>query len=86
MAGTNVYDVMYHQHFLGTFKIVPLPAVGEYVYDRILRGTQFPKQFPIIGLPWQKFGYFIDIQYIFFQKDNKRSVCTQSGILIVTLC
>ncbi len=36
LAGTNLYDVMYHQHFLGSLKIIPLPAVGDYVRDRLM--------------------------------------------------
>ena len=39
MAGTNLYDAMYHQHFLGSLKLIPLPAVGEYVRTSALKGT-----------------------------------------------
>ena len=39
MAGTNLYDVMYHQHFLGSHKLIPLPAVGEYVRERARKGS-----------------------------------------------
>ena len=39
MAGTSLYDAMYHQHFLGSLKLIPLPAVGEYVRTSVQRGT-----------------------------------------------
>ncbi len=38
LAGTNLYDIMYHQHFFGSHKIVPLIGVGEYVKHRLLKG------------------------------------------------
>ena len=41
MAGTNLYDVMYHQHFFGSHKLIPLPAVGEYVRARAHKGNIF---------------------------------------------
>ena len=44
MAGTNLYDVMYHQHFFGSHKLIPLPAVGEYVRTRARKGGIIVKQ------------------------------------------
>ncbi len=38
LAGNNLYDVMYHQHFFGSHKIVPLIGVGEYVKHRLQKG------------------------------------------------
>ncbi|XP_065672992.1 uncharacterized protein LOC101237499 isoform X1 [Hydra vulgaris] len=35
MAGSIIYDVMYQQHYLGTHKIIPLPASCEYVQNHI---------------------------------------------------
>ena len=41
LAGTNMYDVMYHQHYMGSYKLIPLPAVGEYIHLRIKKGILF---------------------------------------------
>ena len=35
LAGSNDYDVMYGQHFLGTHKIIPLPAASEHAVKRM---------------------------------------------------
>ncbi|XP_012559748.2 uncharacterized protein LOC100203850 isoform X1 [Hydra vulgaris] len=35
LAGSTFYDVMYQQHYLGSHKIIPLPASCEYVQSRI---------------------------------------------------
>ena len=40
LGGTNPYDVMYHQHFLGSHKMIPLPSVGEYVRERLEKGMK----------------------------------------------
>ena len=35
MAGSIIYDVMYQQHFLGSHKMIPVPASCEYVQHRV---------------------------------------------------
>ncbi|XP_057295432.1 uncharacterized protein LOC130623904 [Hydractinia symbiolongicarpus] len=35
MAGHIIYDILYEQHFLGSHKIIPLPATGYYVRGRL---------------------------------------------------
>ncbi|XP_047133427.1 uncharacterized protein LOC101241152 [Hydra vulgaris] len=40
MAGGILYDVMYQQHYLGSHKIIPLPASCEYVQSRIKQELQ----------------------------------------------
>ena len=35
MAGEIVYDVMYHQHFLGSHKMIPTPTTCDYVRERM---------------------------------------------------
>ncbi|XP_047133459.1 uncharacterized protein LOC100203540 [Hydra vulgaris] len=43
MAGGILYDVMYQQHYLGSHKIIPLPASCEYVQSRIKKDLQEKK-------------------------------------------
>ncbi|XP_047143405.1 uncharacterized protein LOC124817416 [Hydra vulgaris] len=43
MGGGILYDVMYQQHYLGSHKIIPLPASCEYVHDRMKQELQEKK-------------------------------------------
>ena len=35
LAGAIIYDVAYHQHYLGSHKMIPLPSTCEYVHQRL---------------------------------------------------
>ncbi|XP_047140265.1 uncharacterized protein LOC124815537 isoform X1 [Hydra vulgaris] len=43
MAGSIIYDVMYQQHYLGSHKIIPLPASCEYVQNQVKKDIRDKK-------------------------------------------
>lgn len=54
LAGAIIYDVMYHQHFLGSHKMIPLPAACDYVQER-LKTEIYKDSCP--GIPRNTKGY-----------------------------
>ncbi|XP_057294327.1 uncharacterized protein LOC130622887 [Hydractinia symbiolongicarpus] len=54
MAGHIIYDILYEQHFLGSHKIIPLPATGYYVRERLEQELQ---QQTCQGVPLKSSGY-----------------------------
>ncbi|XP_057294323.1 uncharacterized protein LOC130622884 [Hydractinia symbiolongicarpus] len=54
MAGHIIYDILYEQHFLGSHKIIPLPATGYYVRERLEQELQ---QQTCRGVPLKSSGY-----------------------------
>ncbi|XP_057295825.1 uncharacterized protein LOC130624266 isoform X2 [Hydractinia symbiolongicarpus] len=54
MAGHIIYDILYEQHFLGSHKIIPLPATGYYVRERLEQELQ---QHKCQGVPIKTSGY-----------------------------
>ena len=54
LAGGNVYDVIYAQHFLGSHKIIPLLSDCEYVHESLKAELQSGK---CPDVPFETLGY-----------------------------